>query len=103
MFPLVRRSVKDKFSGREIVLTDEQLDMIEKMQKSEYISLGDPYEVQYINLCTCAHEHVAKRERESVSRVCVCVCACVRVCACARVCMRARMCVCACVCLCVCV
>ena len=46
VFSSLRRSVKDKFTGREIVLSDEQLDMIEKMQKSEFITAGDPYEVQ---------------------------------------------------------
>jgi ribosome biogenesis protein ERB1 len=37
------RTIKDRYTGKEIVLTDEELDMIEKMQKSDYVQLSDPY------------------------------------------------------------
>ena len=39
------RTVTDKFTGKDIVLTDEEVNIIEKIQRSEYVGSGDPYEV----------------------------------------------------------
>ena len=41
-----RRTVVDKTSGKEIVLTDEDIDLIDKIQQSQYTEPTiDPYEV----------------------------------------------------------
>ena len=40
------RTIKDKVTGQETVLTDEQIDMIRRLQKSGYPEhTMDPYEV----------------------------------------------------------
>ena len=93
MFSSVRRSVKDKFTGREIVLTDEEVDMIEKMQKSEYITSSDPYEV-CVCVCTCMCVHMSACVIVCVSEyTCKCYSSpmlmyiCVSYCNCMHVCM----------------
>ncbi len=41
------RTVKDPVTGRDVVLTDEQLDLIKKIERSEFPEqTGDPYEVR---------------------------------------------------------
>ena len=41
------RTVRDKITGREVVLSDEQIDMIQTLQKSKFpVSSTDPYEVE---------------------------------------------------------
>ncbi len=41
------RTVKDPVTGRDVVLTDEQLDLIKKIESSEFPEqTGDPYEVR---------------------------------------------------------
>lgn len=42
------RTVRDSVTGREIVLTDQQIDMVQNLQKSKFPSVGsgDPYEVR---------------------------------------------------------
>lgn len=43
------RTIKDKATGKEVVLTDEQLDVIRRLQGSRYPEQSvDPYEV-----CQC--------------------------------------------------
>eukprot|EP00731_Ephydatia_muelleri_P026613 Em0018g713a len=43
---VLRRTVQDSFTGDQAVLTDEQLDLIEKIQSSQYPVPGfDPYEI----------------------------------------------------------
>ena len=40
------RTIKDKATGKEVVLTDEQLDVIRRLQGSRYPEQSvDPYEV----------------------------------------------------------
>lgn len=40
------RTVKDPVTGRDVVLTDEQLDLIQRIEKSQFpTSATDPYEV----------------------------------------------------------
>lgn len=40
------RTIKDKWTGEEVVLSDEQLDLIQRLQKSSYPEVTvDPYEV----------------------------------------------------------
>ena len=73
-------------------MTDEQVDMIEKIQKSEYITASDPYEV--CGVCvTCLSVGLS---------VCVCVwcveCECMYMCVCMCACVLAYVCACACVC-----
>ena len=49
-----RRTVNDKVTGKEIQLTDEELDLIHKMQNADYPSQAvDPYAVgcMYCNVC----------------------------------------------------
>lgn len=40
---------KDEVTGEEVVLTDEQIDMIHRLQKSGYPENTDPYEVLFGN------------------------------------------------------
>ena len=48
-----RRTVQDSFTGEQVVLTDEQLDLVEKIQSSQYTVPGfDPYEARG---CLYAH------------------------------------------------
>ena len=40
------RTVRDKVTGREVILSDEQLDLIQNLQKSKFpAATTDPYEV----------------------------------------------------------
>ena len=40
------RTVRDKVTGKEVVLSDEQIDAIQGLQKSKFpVSATDPYEV----------------------------------------------------------
>ena len=40
------RTIRDKLSGKEVVLTDDQVDMIQKLQSSSFPEHGmDPYAV----------------------------------------------------------
>ena len=53
-----RRTVNDKVTGKEIQLTDEELDLIHKMQNAEYPSNAvDPYAVScmalIVAMCIC--------------------------------------------------
>ena len=41
-----RRTITDKITGKEIVLTDDDIDLIERIQASQYPDKSfDPYEV----------------------------------------------------------
>lgn len=41
------RTIRDKLSGKEVVLTDDQVDMIHKLQRSSYPERGmEPYAVR---------------------------------------------------------
>lgn len=43
------RTIRDKVTGQEVVLTDEQIDMIHRLQKSSYPEQSiDPYEVGHL-------------------------------------------------------
>lgn len=43
------RTVKDGATGRDLVLSDEQIDMIQRLQKSYYPEESvDPYEVLWL-------------------------------------------------------
>ena len=43
---IIRRTITDSTTGKEIVLTDEDIDLIENIQRSQYPQPGfDPYEV----------------------------------------------------------
>lgn len=43
------RTIRDKGTGQETVLTDEQIDIIQKLQRSGYPEQSvDPYEVSVI-------------------------------------------------------
>lgn len=45
------RTVTDKSTGKNVVLTDEQIDVVQKLQKSSYPELSmDPYEVSNVYL-----------------------------------------------------
>ena len=47
------RTVRDKLSGKDIVLTDEELNMIQRVQRSQYPEMNyDPYEVHTVGLYT---------------------------------------------------
>ena len=40
------RTVRDKATGKEVVLSDEQIDAIQNLQKSKFpVATTDPYEV----------------------------------------------------------
>lgn len=41
---LFRKTVKDKLTGQDVVLTDEELDIIQKIQAGKMTVAGDPYE-----------------------------------------------------------
>lgn len=42
------RTITDRLTGEEVVLTDEQIDMIQQLQKSRYPEQSvDPYEVWF--------------------------------------------------------
>ena len=44
--PSYWRTVKDKFTGKEVVLSDQQLDMVRRIQRAEYPNASyNPYEV----------------------------------------------------------
>ena len=47
------KTIRDKNTGREVILTDQQIDMIQTLQKSKYPSpISDPYEVQlHVHVC----------------------------------------------------
>lgn len=41
------RTIKDRLTGEEVVLTDDQIDLIQRLQKSCFPEQSvDPYEVQ---------------------------------------------------------
>ena len=45
-FLYCRRTVQDKATMREVILTDEELDIIDRLQTSQFPEAGyDPYEV----------------------------------------------------------
>ena len=44
--PSYWRTVRDKFTGKEVVLSDQQLDMVQRIQRAEYPDASyNPYEV----------------------------------------------------------
>ena len=44
--PSYWRTVRDKFTGKEVVLSDQQLDMVRRIQRAEYPNASyNPYEV----------------------------------------------------------
>lgn len=44
-----RRTVKDKSTGQDVVLTDEDVDLIQRLQKGQFpSSTTDPYEVGWL-------------------------------------------------------
>ena len=44
--PSYWRTVQNKFTGKDVVLSDQQLDMIQRIQKAEYPDTNyNPYEV----------------------------------------------------------
>ena len=44
-----RRKVRDKATMKEVVLTNEELDIIDRLQNSQFPSAGyDPYEVLFL-------------------------------------------------------
>lgn len=45
------RTIKDKVTGQEVILTDEHIAMIQRLQKSSYPELNvDPYEVYQVSI-----------------------------------------------------